>query len=72
MNLCGLELIYVTPLDDDDPDRKRQAEVLLNTYSRDLERRRLSAGAQGLLISDYGNAFNYLVVRHCRLTFYER
>ncbi|KAF9483942.1 FYVE-domain-containing protein, partial [Pholiota conissans] len=42
-------------LSDDDADRKRQAEVLLNTYSRDLERRRLSAGAQGLLISDLGD-----------------
>jgi len=38
---------------DDDPDRKLQAEVLLNAYSRDLERRRLAAGAQGLSISDY-------------------
>ncbi|KAG7449375.1 uncharacterized protein BT62DRAFT_1054189 [Guyanagaster necrorhizus] len=39
-------------LGDDDVDRKRQAEVLLNAYSRDLERRRLAAGAHGLLISD--------------------
>lgn len=44
-------------LDDEDPERKIQAEVLLNAYSRDLERRRLSAGAQGLLISQYGNSF---------------
>lgn len=36
---------------DDDVDRKTQAEVLLNAYSRELERRRLAAGAQGLLIS---------------------
>jgi hypothetical protein len=36
---------------DDDTERKTQAEVLLNTYSRELERRRLAAGAQGLLIS---------------------
>ncbi|KAK7049631.1 hypothetical protein VNI00_005662 [Paramarasmius palmivorus] len=38
-------------LADDDIERKTQAEVLLNAYSRELERRRLSAGAQGLLIS---------------------
>jgi len=36
---------------DDDTERKIQAEVLLNAYSRELERRRLAAGAQGLLIS---------------------
>ncbi|KAF9569350.1 hypothetical protein CPC08DRAFT_784021 [Agrocybe pediades] len=40
-------------LSDEDPERKVQAEVLLNAYSRDLERRRLAAGAQGLQISDY-------------------
>ncbi|TFK43397.1 hypothetical protein BDQ12DRAFT_695591 [Crucibulum laeve] len=39
-------------LGDDDAERKIQAEVLLNAYSRELERRRLSAGAQGLLISE--------------------
>ncbi|KAJ7095261.1 FYVE-domain-containing protein, partial [Mycena belliarum] len=38
-------------LGDDDMERKTQAEVLLNAYSRDLERRRLSAGALGLLLS---------------------
>ncbi|KAG0709508.1 hypothetical protein DFH29DRAFT_840907 [Suillus ampliporus] len=38
-------------LSDDDTERKTQAEVLLNAYSRELERRRLAAGAQGLLIS---------------------
>ncbi|KAF9222106.1 FYVE-domain-containing protein [Gyrodon lividus] len=38
-------------LSDEDAERKTHAEVLLNTYSRELERRRLSAGAQGLLIS---------------------
>lgn len=32
-------------------DRKTQAEVLLNAYSRELERKRLAAGAKGLLIS---------------------
>lgn len=36
-------------LGDDDSERKIQAEVLLNAYSRELERRRLSAGALGLL-----------------------
>jgi len=41
--------------EDDEIERKTQAEVLLNTYSRDLERRRLSAGARGLLLSDTGN-----------------
>ncbi|KAF8665715.1 hypothetical protein AX16_000165 [Volvariella volvacea WC 439] len=35
----------------EDGDRKTQAEVLLNAYSRELERRRLAAGAQGLLIT---------------------
>jgi hypothetical protein len=38
--------------EDDEIERKTQAEVLLNTYGRDLERRRLSAGARGLLLSD--------------------
>ncbi|KAH9994110.1 FYVE zinc finger-domain-containing protein [Russula compacta] len=38
-------------LSDDDLERKTQAEVLLNAYSRELERRRLAAGAQGLLLS---------------------
>ncbi|KAG8928147.1 hypothetical protein FRC02_007296 [Tulasnella sp. 418] len=36
-------------LGDDDQDRKRQAEVLLNTYNRELERARLSAGADRIL-----------------------
>lgn len=39
---------------DSDLERKTQAEVLLNAYSRELERRRLSAGAQGLLIAGEG------------------
>lgn len=38
-------------LSDEDVDRRRQAEVLLNTYSRELERRRLAAGAQGLILT---------------------
>ncbi|KAH8106102.1 hypothetical protein BXZ70DRAFT_886506 [Cristinia sonorae] len=37
-------------LSDHDAERKTQAEVLLNAYSRDLERRRIAATAQGLLI----------------------
>ncbi|KAI0960004.1 hypothetical protein AcW1_004656 [Taiwanofungus camphoratus] len=36
---------------DDDMERKTQAEVLLNAYTRELERKRSSADAQGLLIS---------------------
>lgn len=47
-------LIFYNVLGDDDLDRKTQAEVLLNAYSRELERKRLSAGAQGLLISGDG------------------
>lgn len=43
-----------TYVGDDDVERKTQAEVLLNAYSRELERRRLEAGAQGLLISGDG------------------
>lgn len=50
---------------DDDSERKIQAEVLLNAYSRELERRRLSAGALGLLaehgtyhLLDYRYALN--------------
>lgn len=44
---------------DEDHDRRTQAEVLLNTYSRELERRRLSAGAQGLLISESSDDPDY-------------
>lgn len=36
-------------LGDDDAERKTQAEVLLHTYSRELERTRLSASAEGIL-----------------------
>ena len=39
---------------DNDMELKTQAEVLLNAYSRELERRRLAAGAQGWLISGDG------------------
>jgi hypothetical protein len=41
---------------DDDADRKIQAEVLLNAYGRQLERCRLSAGVEGLLISTTGKS----------------
>ena len=49
--------IFLTVLGEEEVERKTQAEVLLNTYSRELERRRLSAGAQGLLISGQGEPF---------------
>lgn len=54
---------------DEDVDRKTQAEVLLNAYSRELERRRLVAGAQGLLISGDGKAL-VLDALLARLTFF--
>ncbi|KAI6003890.1 hypothetical protein EDD15DRAFT_2385010 [Pisolithus albus] len=38
-------------LGDDNLERRTQAEVLLNAYGRELERRRLFAGAQGLIMS---------------------
>jgi len=41
-------------IDDEDSERKTQAEVLINAYSRELQRRRLEARAQGLLISGNG------------------
>ena len=42
---------------DDDNERRIQAEVLLNAYNRELERRRHAAGAQGLLIFGDGAYF---------------
>ncbi|KAI0068940.1 FYVE-domain-containing protein [Artomyces pyxidatus] len=39
-------------LGDEDVERKTHASVLLHAYSRELDRRRLAAGAQGLLISN--------------------
>ena len=47
---------------DDDLERKIQAEVLLNAYSRELERRRLAASAQGLLFSTGGKSLPPSVV----------
>jgi hypothetical protein len=43
-------------LGDHDPERKTHAEVLLNAYSRELERRRQAAGAQGLLLNTEGTS----------------
>ena len=52
---CILAIVVLNMgLDDEDGERKTQAKVLLNAYSRELERRRLEAGAQGLLISGDG------------------
>ena len=48
--LFFLASYLISYLGDGDAERKTQAEVLLNAYSRDLERRRLAATAQGLLI----------------------
>ena len=48
--------------------RKTQAEVLLNTYSRELERRRLVAGSQGLLLSRQGkhkSLFTFRCTAYC-------
>ena len=47
---------------DDDMERKTQAEVLLNAYSRELERRRLAAGAQGWLISGDGKRLQIIII----------
>lgn len=53
--LCKWNISFIIlSTGDEDADRKIQAEVLLNAYSRELDRRRLSAGARGLLISDDG------------------
>ncbi len=41
---------------DDDSERKTQAEVLLNAYSRELDRRRLAADAEGLLLNTGGKS----------------
>jgi hypothetical protein len=41
--------LLILAVGDQEPERKTQGEVLLNAYSRELERRRLAAGAQGLL-----------------------
>jgi hypothetical protein len=46
---------------DGDSERKTQAEVLLNAYSRELERRRVAASAQGLLLNTEGKNSEKLV-----------
>jgi hypothetical protein len=48
------------PPGDDDAERRTQGEVLLNAYNRELERRRLAAGARGVALADEG-IFNELV-----------
>lgn len=45
---------------DKDIERKTQAEVLLNAWNRELERRRLAAGAQGAVFSNDGK---FLLIR---------
>ena len=57
ISICSLSgLIELAYSGDDDPERKTQAEVLSNAFSRELERRRLAAGAQGLLLSTGGTS----------------
>lgn len=50
--------MLIDPTGDDNKERKTHAEVLLNAYSRELERCRLSAGAQGFLNSGSDDEFN--------------
>lgn len=47
-------------LSDENHERKTQADVLLNVYNRELERRRLAAGAQGIVLRDEGELFIFL------------
>jgi len=49
--IAKLERATMESSGDVDPERKTQAEVLLDAYTRELERSRLKAGAQGLLMS---------------------
>jgi hypothetical protein len=39
---------------DEDYERRTQGEVLLNAYNRELERRRLAAGARGVPLAGEG------------------
>lgn len=48
---------FIYRLGDDVIERRTRAEALLDAYNRELERRRLAAGAQGLLISGIGEIF---------------
>jgi hypothetical protein len=67
-SLSATAMIETAYSGDDDPERKTQAEVLLNAFSRELERRRLAAGAQGLLLSTGG--INLYKLRGITLTVY--
>jgi hypothetical protein len=49
-----LPLMPLSFLGDDDAERRTQGEVLLNAYNRELERRRLAAGARGVTLADEG------------------
>lgn len=53
-----LDSVFITLLGDEDHDRRTQAEVLLNTYSRELERRRLAAGAAGIVLTNNGQLYS--------------
>ena len=46
--------IHCRELDDTDGDRRTHAEVLINTYNRELERMRMTASANGLFVTDEG------------------
>lgn len=48
--------------EDNDLERKTQAEVLLNAYSRELERQKLAAEAQGLVITGEGKFCSALIL----------
>lgn len=51
-------------------ERKTQAEVLLNAYTRELERKRSSADAQGLLISGDGESYFLIVFTNTDVSMY--
>lgn len=53
-------IFFIAIVGDEDMDRKTQAEVLLNAYSRDLERKRLNAGAAGIVLTDGESLLSYL------------
>ena len=56
--LCGVCPALNILAGDNDSERRTQAEVLLNAYSRELERRRLAAGAAGINLSSH-RKFNF-------------
>lgn len=47
---------YSRPIGNNDAERRTQAEVLLNAYSRELERCRLAAGAAGINLSSHSES----------------